>query len=58
MPGGSVPMTPCGLSFRDKWGPNRHAGKANTRPTLILVKAVLPTKQLGRFGIPLEKVDR
>ncbi|KAH3741115.1 endoglucanase E-4-like [Dreissena polymorpha] len=28
MPGGSVPMTPCGLSFRDKWGPNRHAANA------------------------------
>jgi len=26
MPGGSVAMTPCGLSFRDKWGPNRYAG--------------------------------
>jgi len=25
--GGSVPMTPCGLSYRNEWGPNRHAGK-------------------------------
>jgi len=23
---GSVPKTPCGLSYRDQWGPNRHAG--------------------------------
>lgn len=25
--GGYVPKTPCGLSYRDQWGPNRHAGK-------------------------------
>ncbi|XP_052239386.1 endoglucanase A-like isoform X2 [Dreissena polymorpha] len=28
MPGGNVPMTPCGLSFRDQWGANRHAANA------------------------------
>jgi len=26
MPGGSVPYTPCGLAWRDKWGANRYAG--------------------------------
>ncbi|XP_053378966.1 endoglucanase E-4-like [Mercenaria mercenaria] len=26
MPGGDVAQTPCGLAWRDKWGPNRHAG--------------------------------
>ncbi|WAR14642.1 GUN4-like protein, partial [Mya arenaria] len=28
MPGGSVAMTPCGMSFRDKWGPARYAANA------------------------------
>ncbi|XP_076456621.1 endoglucanase A-like [Babylonia areolata] len=28
MPGGSVPYTPCGLAWRDKWGANRYAGNA------------------------------
>ncbi|CAG2224740.1 E3.2.1.4 [Mytilus edulis] len=27
-PGGSVPMTPCGLTYRDKWGSNRYAANA------------------------------
>ena len=26
MPGGTLPYTPCGLVFRDKWGSNRYAG--------------------------------
>ncbi|XP_053378521.1 uncharacterized protein LOC123526589 [Mercenaria mercenaria] len=25
-PGGDVPTTPCGLAWRDQWGPNRYAG--------------------------------
>nr|KAG5707392.1 hypothetical protein BaRGS_005359 [Batillaria attramentaria] len=28
MPGGSVPYTPCGQAWRDKWGSNRYAGNA------------------------------
>jgi hypothetical protein len=28
MPGGDVAQTPCGLAWRDKWGPNRHAGRS------------------------------
>ncbi|CAG2231369.1 E3.2.1.4 [Mytilus edulis] len=27
-PGGSVPMTPCGLTYRSKWGSNRYASNA------------------------------
>ncbi|XP_076085701.1 endoglucanase A-like [Mytilus galloprovincialis] len=28
LPGGSVPITPCGLTWRDQWGPNRYAANA------------------------------
>ncbi|KAK7497993.1 hypothetical protein BaRGS_00010864 [Batillaria attramentaria] len=28
MPGGSVPYTPCGQAWRDKWGSNRYAGNS------------------------------
>jgi hypothetical protein len=28
MPGGGIQTTPCGLAWRDQWGPNRYAGNA------------------------------
>jgi hypothetical protein len=31
MPGGSLPYTPCGLVFRDKWGSVRLAGNSYQR---------------------------
>ncbi|XP_060595558.1 endoglucanase A-like [Ruditapes philippinarum] len=33
-PGGDVPITPCGLAWRDQWSPNGHAGNVAFVATL------------------------
>jgi len=41
--GGYVPQTPCGLSYRDQWGPNRHAGMVyilHPKSPLLVYKCV------------------
>ena len=47
--GGSVPMTPCGLSYRNEWGPNRHAGKQTKRYCILHVVFAWFCKSVGAY---------
>ncbi|KAH3741117.1 endoglucanase E-4-like [Dreissena polymorpha] len=42
MPGGSVPMTPCGLTYRYYWGSNRYAANAAFIATVAAADGLSP----------------
>ncbi|XP_045162577.2 endoglucanase A-like [Mercenaria mercenaria] len=41
-PGGNVQKTPCGLAWRDQWGPNRHAGNVAFVATMAAKYGIQP----------------
>lgn len=49
LPGGSVPRTPQGLCWRDKWGSNRYAANA-AMVALLAAKAGINSKQYSDFA--------